>query len=111
VEAKDLYPKLETFIGGYFNQNWFDFVPRGEANREDYIVRDMLRRESRAILLDLTEEISRLLASGVSEADLRRIIKYEFVGHIDPVLDGSTFRAWLEHVKERIDEHLKFSLR
>ncbi len=112
MEAKDLYPRLENFIGGFFHQNWIDVVElRGEPKEEDYVVSDMLKVASRGYLLKLTDDISRLLASGLSEADLRRIIKYEFVGNIDPALDGSTFRAWLEHVKERIDEHLKFSLR
>ncbi len=111
MEAKDLYPKLEYFIGGYFHQNWIDLVEsRGEPKEYDYIVNDLLTGESRATLLKLSDDISRLLASSPSEEVLRRVIKKEFHGNIDPPLRGWTWRGWLEHVKKRIDEQLKFSL-
>ena len=111
MTAKDRYPKLANFIGGYFHQNWIDLVAqRGEPQEYDYILND-LTRETRNYLVALRSDIERLISTGASELELRQIVREELNGNIDPVYDGSTWKAWLEHVNERITEHLKFSLR
>lgn len=93
-------------------QNGIDVVQsRGEPKEYDYVVSHMLERNTRAYLLDLIGDNSRLLASGLGEEEVRHVIGKEFCGVIDPALRGSTMRTWLEYVKKRIDEHFKFSLR
>jgi len=93
-------------------QNGIDVVQsRGEPKEYDYVVSHMLERNTRAYLLDLIGDNSRLLASGLGEEEVRHVIGKEFRGVIDPALRGSTMRTWLEYVKKRIDEHFKFSLR
>ena len=112
MAAKDLYPQLDSFIQGYFHQNWIDVVAkRGETEEEDYIINDVLKDGSRRHLTLLRDNIANLLATDASEEVLRQMIKVEFRGNIDPTLDGYTWRAWLEHLRNCINEHLKFSLK
>jgi hypothetical protein len=96
-------PGLELFLGGYLHQDWFD----------DYhgdvwgAVEDFARSEPEDAPL-IGTEIEALLASGMSEHQLRTLIVDELDGQYwleDD--DPETYRAWLTEVAARVDQILK----
>jgi len=103
------FATIENFVGGYFHQNWIDF-----AADEDSVITQMLcstrRLGSLKYLADLGEELARLLALNLDEHELRDLLRNRYNCNCDPHLDGSTWRLWLEHLRDRVDAHLKFSL-
>ena len=104
------YPKLSNFIGAYFHQDWYeDQKLRNEPADVDLVVGHIIDKNSREYLVEVSRELA-LVITRYDDVGLTRLIVKKFYGNVRPELRNQTMRSWLSSVKDRIDEHLRFSL-
>lgn len=97
------YPGLTQFLGCYLHQDWtYDYDGDVWAAVEDFA-----RSEPEDAPL-IGTEIQALLASGMSEHQLRTLIVDELDGQYWLEDDNpETYRSWLTAVADRVDKILK----
>jgi len=105
--SEEQYPELDQIMGGYFHQDWFDeFRDRGEKPSKEIVLQQMLRQNSVTRKKAAVQQLERLLECTPDEEKLRHVIVNEMGAQVDPRVDGSTMRAWLEHVVDLLRESL-----
>lgn len=102
------YPKLVTLIAGYYHPSWSREVLQGGGRvTEEVILQRALSEGPIPYLIGLRDDITRILVDVDSEHELRKIIREEFSGAIDPALNGSSMRVWLTHISDQINRKIR----
>jgi hypothetical protein len=110
VKGQYDFPKIKYFIAGYFHQNWKDVLEaRGLAVNVESVIAEMLR-EGRAYLSGFRDELEQLLALNLDEHLLRDLLRTRYHCNYDPTIRDSTWRVWVEHLHDRVDQYLNLSL-
>ena len=91
---KETYPFLKYFVEVRFHQDCF--VEHASVAE---ICRDFLEREDPQTANGLRTELSCLLASNKSEAELTELLT-AFGCEFDPLAHYDGYRDWLEHLSE-----------
>jgi len=96
---KTIYPNLDEFFGTYFHQDW-----REDSATARGIVERYLAEWPREEVQDAAEELRRLLAETLTEADLAD--KISCLGSFyNPQADGLSHRDWLCQVYELLSQN------
>lgn len=69
-----------------------------EGDSPDEIVRRFVEQEPEEQVAGAREELARLLASVISDSDLRRVLLEDLGSYFDPQQVGLSVRDWLKHV-------------
>ncbi|HZF41808.1 MAG TPA: contact-dependent growth inhibition system immunity protein [Sphingomonadaceae bacterium] len=85
-------------FGSYFHQDWVD-----EFVTDDAAVQAMLESEPKEALAAARNEIRGLLASDLSDAELKMVMTDEVGCYFEPKSNGQTYREWLSEVLGRIE--------
>lgn len=90
------YPTLQYFFECYMHQDW----------REDYVtewaVLDDFMRSDPEIAAHFCEEVSRLLATGPSEDELRTLLLDEYLAAAMVENVGWKYRDWLQALSDHV---------
>ncbi|MGY2138838.1 contact-dependent growth inhibition system immunity protein [Pseudomonas reactans] len=87
------YPELQQFLAGYFNQDWVD-----DHKKADDVIEFFISESSDDTLLEVQEELDKLMRSGKTEQELEDYL-FSNIGcyyyYRSEWPDGIT---WLRHV-------------
>lgn len=95
ANAQGAFPVLYRFFGGYFHEDWHE-EHAGTADA----VSSYLREAPAATVAATIAELDRLLAAGLDEASLARLLRDGLGCNYVPEVDELTARAWLERVRD-----------
>jgi hypothetical protein len=110
VDPIEKYPKLASFLIGSFHEDWYeDQKQRNEPPEPDLVVGHSIKENPREFLMQVSKELA-MVFDRYDDNGLTNLVRREFYAGVRPELRGLTMRQWLESVKQRIDEHLRFSL-
>lgn len=84
---------LRNFIAGCFHEDW-----RLEASSYRDAVRRFTEREPLISVSLVRGDLEAMLASGVSDAELERLVLEEWGSSYDPASEDLTVRTWLEEL-------------
>lgn len=87
------FPTLDNFLAAYFHQDWVLDHDTPEA-----VVADYVRGESEATVVQLRDELDRLLAGNPQEAELAALLRACGCEY-DPSRDGIGYRDWLQAMR------------
>jgi hypothetical protein len=95
------FESLRLLLGGYLHEDFNDEFGDSWRAVDGFAVNEPEDPPH------IRDEVTRLLASVSSEAELRRIVLDELGSCYLPEADGWTYRGWLEAVADRVDETLR----
>ncbi len=84
---------LRNFIAGCFHEDW-----RLEASSYLDAVKHYTEREPSVTVGHVRGDLESMLASGVPDSELERLVLDEWGSSYDPASEGLSVRAWLEAV-------------
>jgi hypothetical protein len=94
----ETYPQLRRLFGAYFHEDWPAF-----HETPDDVIRQYRADASASLLAETADQLRGLLGRGLSEAELERALRYEFLSSRVPSLGGESNRTWLEEVLRLLD--------
>jgi hypothetical protein len=87
-------------LGAYFHQDWADEFAN-DANALQLIISSETSNTLRAV----ADEIAKLLALGLDEIELARIVNETIGCFVDPASKGQTCAEWLSETLTFLREH------
>jgi len=93
------YPDLEQFLGCHFHQDWdldFDNWVAG--------VSQFLSNWPPQFVLAVRKELNRLLARGLEDQELGRLLLCELGCYYDPTPDGISYTEWLCQIRDQLEK-------
>jgi hypothetical protein len=94
ANAEREFPLLRRFFGAYFHEDWHE-----EHAGTNAAVAAYLRDAPAPVVTASAVELDRVLALGLDDASLGRLLRDGFGCNYVPEVDELTPRAWLERVR------------
>jgi hypothetical protein len=106
VPANQRFYELGQFLGAYFHQDWMHVRVRPDwtvdnADAES-VVRFFINGNAPERLKKIAEEIEELLALGMSEDELQKLLYTELGIYYMPTADGISYSNWLRSVRDAL---------
>jgi hypothetical protein len=98
MSARESFPSLWQFFGGYFHQDWMHDAPE-----PDDVIRLFASESSKETLASVRSELNKLLNQQRSDAELQAVLK-ELGCYVHYPALGVTAREWLSGVRARVSE-------
>lgn len=97
ANAERDFPALSRFFGGYFHEDWQE-----EHVGTTAAVTAYLREAPAPTVVATVAELDRLLAMGLDEAALARLLREGLGCNYVPEVDELTAASWLERVRGQL---------
>lgn len=98
MSARESFPKLWQFFGGYFHEDWMH-----DASDPDGIIKLFVNDSSNDELASVRAELNKLLERGLCDTDLDELLT-ELGCRVYYQALGMSARNWLIHVRGRLSE-------
>ena len=98
MSARETFPNLRQFLGGYFHQDWMH-----DASDPDGVIKLFVGDSKKDALAGVRSELTKLLNQERSDAELQALLT-ELGCYVHYPALGVSAREWLTGVRTRIAE-------